>query len=144
VPTVQPSALPIGLSASWLRASLSAAWLLASCPCPACLDPRSGQRLVSVTDLPAGAWFGEVTEDADSFIVTFEPDGHRAVVSTSWLAAALAPAAQGPDGSGGWTEDAKRLWVAADFPAGPPPLSWDRYRADAEHGAACLGSLLSG
>ena len=118
-------------------AGVSPSWLRASCPCPACLDPGSGQRLVNITDQPAEVGFGSVTEHADAFEVTFEPDGHHAVISKSWLAAALAPEPAGR------TEDAKRLWVAADFRDGPPQASWDRYCAGGEHRAACLESLLS-
>ena len=120
--------LPAGVSPSWLRAS---------CPCPACLDSGSGQRLVNITDQPAEVEFGSVTEHADAFEVTFEPDGHHAIISKSWLAAALAPE------TAGRTEDSKRLWVAADFRDGPPQARWDRYCAGDEHRAACLESLLS-
>src|SRR5215475_876578 len=134
MPTAQSSRLPAGVSASWLRAS---------CPCPACLDPGSGQRLANITDQPADVRFGDVTEDADSFCVSFEPDGHRAVIAKTWLAQALAPALHVPRAPTGRAEDAKRLWVAADFPSGPPTFSWDQYRTDAEHRAACVESLLS-
>ena len=146
---MQASALPAGLSASWLpatlsaswlRAGVSASWLRASCPCPACLDPGSGQRLASITDQPADTRLGEVIEDADSLVVTFEPDGHLAVIAKSWLAQALAAALQVPAGR---NEDARRLWVAADFPAGPAAFSWDEYHTGAEHRVACLDSLLA-
>ena len=149
---MQPSALPAGLSASWLpatlsaswlRAGVSASWLRASCPCPACLDPGSGQRLASITDQPADMRVGEVIEDADWLVVTFEPDGHLAVIAKSWLAQALAAALQVPGAQAGRNKDAKRLWVAADFPAGPAALSWAEYRTGAEHRVACLDSLLT-
>ena len=100
------------------------------------MDPRSGQRLVNITDQPAEVGFCSVTEHGDAFEVTFGPDGHHAVISKSWLAAALTPEPAGR------TEDAKRLWVAADFRDGPPQASWDRYYAGGEHRAACLESLL--
>src|SRR5215470_17476300 len=32
---------------------LPAIWLRANCPCAACRDPGSGQRLAAITDLPA-------------------------------------------------------------------------------------------
>jgi gamma-butyrobetaine dioxygenase len=118
---------PAGVSASWLRAS---------CPCASCLDPGGGQRLADITDHPADARFRSVTEDGDSYVVTFEPDGHRAVIARSWLAGALAPVPAGR------TEDAKRLWDAADFADGPPHGTWDRYLADTRHRASCLASLL--
>jgi gamma-butyrobetaine dioxygenase len=119
--------LPAGVSASWLRAS---------CPCSSCLDPGSGQRLVNITDHPADVRFRSVTEDASSYVVTFEPDGHRAEIAKSWLADALAPVPASR------TEDAKRLWVAADFAGGLPQGSWDDYLAGAGHRASCLASLL--
>ncbi len=129
MPTAQRNVLPAGISASWLRAA---------CPCPACVDPGSGQRLVNITDQPAEVRFGSVTEDGGSYVVTYEPDGHRAVLSKSWLAAVLAPVPASR------TEDAKRLWSAADFASGPPQVSWDRYRADAAHRTSCLDALLTG
>jgi gamma-butyrobetaine dioxygenase len=99
--------------------------------------------LVRITDQPADVRLGEITEDADSFLLTFEPDGHRSVFAKSWLAEALAPALDVRRTPAGRAEDAKRIWVAADFPAGPPTFGWDQYRTDAEHRAACLESLLS-
>ncbi|HEX6932469.1 MAG TPA: TauD/TfdA family dioxygenase [Streptosporangiaceae bacterium] len=123
---------------------VSASWLRASCPCQACLDPGSGQRLVNITDQPAEAGFRSVTEDAESYHVTFEPDGHQAVIARSWLTAALAPARASR------TEDAKRLWTAADFPDGPPRSRWVRGRQHArgalgegDQHASCLESLLT-
>jgi gamma-butyrobetaine dioxygenase len=127
VPTA-PVLLPAGVSASWLRAN---------CPCPSCLDAGSGQRLVSITEQPAGIRFGSVTEADSSYVVTFEPDGHRAVIGKSWLAAALEPVPAAR------TEDAKRLWVAADFAGGPPRVSWSRYAAGDGRRASCLDALLT-
>jgi gamma-butyrobetaine dioxygenase len=123
-------------AAAVFPAGISALWLRASCPCPSCLDPGSGQRLVNITDVPADVRFGGITEDDSSYLVTFEPDGHRAVIAKSWLTAALAPVPAGR------TEDTKRIWVAADFDAGPPQGRWDHYLADAHHRAACLTALL--
>jgi gamma-butyrobetaine dioxygenase len=36
-------------------------WLRANCPCARCRDPRSGQRLVPITDIPADVAVDEVT-----------------------------------------------------------------------------------
>ena len=38
-------------------------WLRANCPCGQCRDASSGLRLVSITDLPAGAGLAAVTAD---------------------------------------------------------------------------------
>jgi gamma-butyrobetaine dioxygenase len=76
----------------------------------------------------------------DDIAVTFSPDGHRAVFKRAWLAGwghAAAPAADER------TEDAKRLWTAADFPAGPPAWSWPDYLARPQARADCLSALLA-
>jgi gamma-butyrobetaine dioxygenase len=68
--------------------------------------------------------------------VTFWPDGHQAVFRRSWLAAQAAPAVDER------TEDAKRLWTAADFPAGPPAWPWPDYQARDAARAEGLAALL--
>jgi gamma-butyrobetaine dioxygenase len=113
------------------------AWLRANCPCQACLDPVSGQRLVSITDLPADPALTKVMSSGDEVRVTFAPDGHHATFSYSWLTQALLPE---PDPR---TEDAKHLWRAADFPDGPPVAAWDQYLADELLREACLEALLT-
>ncbi len=124
----------------WQPSDFPASWLRASCQCSSCLDPGSGQRLARIADRPAEVRVGEVTQDPrdDGTVrVTFEPDGHRGVFALSWLAAAWQPTAAPR------TEDAKRLWSAADFAAGQPQGRWERYLRDPEHRAACLTSLLT-
>ncbi len=101
--------------------ALDPAWLRGNCQCPDCRDPVSGQRLISITDQPAEVRLAGVTATADGWVVRFEPDGHEAVVTGAWLYAQLTPAADDR------TEDAKRLWTVADFPAGPPAVSWTDY-----------------
>ncbi len=75
-------------------------------------------------------------ESADGLHVTFGPDGHQAVFTRTWLAGqALAE----PDAR---SEDAKRLWSARDFPAGPPQTSWQSYLANDAVRLRCLRELL--
>jgi gamma-butyrobetaine dioxygenase len=93
---------------------------------------------VSITEQPAGVRLGRVTPGADGVRVTFEPDGHQAVFARSWLAEALA------GGHSDRTEDAKRLWRAADFSGGLPATRWDRYLSEPGQRAACLAALLTG
>ncbi len=119
-------------------AGLPASWLRANCPCPHCRDPYSGQRLVAITDQPATLTATVTAADANSVKVRFEPDRHEAVLSKSWLSAAASPAAGEDDRA----EDAKRLWRAADFTAGPPEGNWATYRADPAHREQCLHSLM--
>src|SRR5215469_11695133 len=125
---------------AWEPGEFPASWLRANCQCAACLDPGSGQRLASITDVNAGVRVADVIQDPhDGAVrVSFEPDGHQGVFARSSLAAAFRPA---PDSR---TEDAKRLWRAADFAAEVPQGRWERYLRDAEHRAACLTSLLTG
>jgi gamma-butyrobetaine dioxygenase len=114
-----------------------ATWLRANCPCPECVDPMSGQRLVSITDLPAGSALAKVMSSGDEVRVTFSPDGHHATFSYSWLTQAMLPE---PDPR---TEDAKRIWQADDFPDGPAVAGWEEYLADKQLREACLDALLT-
>jgi gamma-butyrobetaine dioxygenase len=117
-------------------AGLAAAWLRANCPCDRCQDPGSGQRLASPADLPAEVRVTAVPGPDGDLRVTFWPDGHQAVFRRSWLAAQAAPAVDER------TEDAKRLWTAADFPAGPPAWPWPDYQARDAARAEGLAALL--
>ena len=117
-------------------AGFAATWLRANCPCGRCRDPASGQRLVSLTDLPAPVRVAALAESGGEVRITFWPDGHEAVFSRSWLARQSAPAADER------TETAKRLWTAADFPGGPPAWAWPEYLARDAVRAAALTALL--
>jgi gamma-butyrobetaine dioxygenase len=124
----------------WIPAS----WLRANCPCTACLDPGTGQRLVAITDQPASVSVGVLEAAPGSVTVRFEPDGHMAVLSASWLAEARTMAAGSRGGAADdRTEDAKRLWRAADLACGPPEGTWPGYTADPRCRARCLESLLT-
>ena len=116
-----------------------ALWLRDNCACPQCADPVSGQKLFSITDLPAETALAEVTAEARSVSVTFAPDGHRSVFSRAWLTSHRL--GQGP-AADDRTEDAKQLWQAADLVDGPPEGSWPRFRQDATHRESCLDALL--
>ena len=106
------------------------------CRCAECRDPGSGQRLVSITDLPADVSVISASAAGDSVEVVFGPDGHRAVFSRSWLAGQH----RGPDDDR--SEDAKRLWTASDFAGGLPGSSWPRHLADAGQREQNLAALL--
>jgi gamma-butyrobetaine dioxygenase len=86
------------------------------------------------------AGLAAVAEAGDEIAVTFSPDGHQAVFRRAWLAGwgQAAPAAGDER-----TEDAKRLWTAADFPGGPPAWSWPEYLDRPRTRAACLAALLT-
>jgi gamma-butyrobetaine dioxygenase len=117
-------------------AGLAAAWLRANCPCGQCQDPGSGQRLAGLAGLPAQVRITAVTEAGGELHITFWPDGHQAVFSQSWLQTQVATATDER------TEDAKRLWAAADFPAGPPSWPWRDYRGREAARADGLAALL--
>jgi gamma-butyrobetaine dioxygenase len=117
--------------------SLDAAWLRDNCQCPSCRDPSSGQRLISVTDLAPDVTVIRAVQEADGLHVTFGPDGHEAVFSRTWLAGYATAEVDGR------SEDAKRLWSARDFPAGPPVTSWQAYASSDGVRLRCLRELLS-
>jgi gamma-butyrobetaine dioxygenase len=141
-----PAEQPGGTGHPALR-GLPAVWLRANCPCGSCRDPRSGQRLVTITSLPADVTVTGVRVSGAAVEVVFGPDGHRAVFDPRWLArygdqageAGTAPG--GPDD--GRTEDAKRLWAAADLGGELPRGWWPRYLADPAHRSSRLSAVLT-
>jgi gamma-butyrobetaine dioxygenase len=117
--------------------SLDAAWLRDNCQCASCRDPSSGQRLISITDLAPHVTVTRAVQEADGLHVTFGPDGHEAIFTRTWLAGyATAEVDQR-------SEDAKRLWSARAFPAGPPVTSWLAYASSDAVRLGCLRELLS-
>ena len=119
-------------------ASLPPAWLRDNCRCAGCLDPVTGQRLLSVTDLPADLAVRDVAAAGGQVTVLFHPDGHRAVFDQAWLDRHAAGPAEPADPR---TEDAKRLWPAV----GPRPLTrapWPRYLADPGYRRLCQQAIL--
>ena len=133
-------------------AGMPAIWLRDNCPCPLCRDPVSGQRLLHITDIPADIAIAEVVPSAGTVSVVFHPDGHRAVFDRDWLARHGDLARHNDLAQGGEpaqdepldprTEDAKRLWSAADLGGQPPRGSWPRYLADAGYRRACQSAVL--
>jgi len=121
---------------------MPAVWLRANCPCGTCRDPGSGQRLVTITGLPAGVTVAGVRVSGAGVEVVFGPDGHRAVFDPDWLTRYGTGAAPGGQ-EDGRTEDAKRLWAAADLGGELPQGWWPRYLADPAHRRACLSAVLS-
>ncbi len=113
------------------------AWLRDNCQCSLCRDPASGQRLTVITDQAANVTVTGAVESPDGLHVTFGPDGHQTVFARTWLAGYSV--AQ-PDAR---SEDAKRLWSARDFPAGPPPTPWQSYLASSAVRLRCLRELLA-
>ncbi|GAA2742573.1 2-trimethylaminoethylphosphonate dioxygenase [Kitasatospora cinereorecta] len=112
--------------------SLSPYWLRDNCPCVECRDPRNGQKLFRVGDLPDGLAVAESVEDGDALAVLWS-DGHRSRYPLAWLA--------GTDEGDGRTEDGKRLWTAADFGPGLPAADWSAYLGDERERAAVLAAV---
>ncbi|MDH6142048.1 gamma-butyrobetaine dioxygenase [Kitasatospora sp. GP30] len=114
-------------------------WLRDNCPCADCRDPRSGQKLFQITDLPADLAVAAATEAADGGLEVLWSDGHRSTY----------PAGRGTADDGGdrRTEAGKRLWRAADFAGAPnaryrsPEADWSAYLADPAEQAAVLRAV---
>jgi gamma-butyrobetaine dioxygenase len=126
----------LAISAALPR-SVDAAWLRDNCQCASCRDPSSGQRRISITDLDPQVSVVRAVEEADGLHVTFGPDGHEAVFTRNWLASYATAEVDRR------CEDAKRLWSARDFPAGPPVTSWQSYASSDGVRLRCLRELLS-
>ncbi|MFF5303854.1 TauD/TfdA family dioxygenase [Streptomyces sp. NPDC013161] len=115
-------------------------WLRDNCPCTRCRDPRNGQKLFQITELPTGLALDAVRRTVDGVEVDWAPDGHRSAYSTQWLTA------NRPDGGGGSGdrrgENGKTLWAAADLNGRLPEASWAEYLGDAATKARVLESVL--
>lgn len=110
---------------------LPAAWLRDNCRCVQCRDPRNGQKLFQITDLPTDLAVGEVRAGELAFEVEWLPDGHRSVYGTEWLASADPGDGDGSGDSGdGRTEAGKQLWCAGDLDGRLPEADWEAYLAD--------------
>ena len=124
-------------------ASLPSLWLRDNCACAGCQDPRSGQKLFQIAELPDDLAVATETRlgSGSGWEVVWAPDGHRSHYADSWLAPQPNPqlgpqlnsqthpqlgrAAADPR-----TEDGKTLWRAADLAAAPPRAEWADYQRD--------------
>ncbi|MEU8486835.1 TauD/TfdA family dioxygenase [Streptomyces sp. NPDC048641] len=120
-------------------------WLRDNCPCPACRDPRNGQKLFQITELPAALTVDSVhdahtPDGAAALEVVWAPDGHRSVYAETWLQDHLlgTTAASGD----GRTEDDKELWDAPGLAGRLPEADWDAYLTDPAVRATALESVL--
>jgi gamma-butyrobetaine dioxygenase len=123
---------------------LPAIWLRVNCPCARCRDPRTGERLLTITDLPQDVWVTTARQMGDRVEVEFGPDEHRSVFDVGWLRQF---AIEGPDTGAGSdederTEDAKRLWSAKDIAPAFPLGSWPLFQAQTAHQQACLSAVV--
>ncbi len=111
---------------------LSPYWLRDNCPCSHCRDPRNGQKLFQITDLPDDLVISG-QERTDSHLTVTWSDGHRSRYPLAWL--------DEPAEGDQRTEQHKRRWQAADFAAGIPEAPWDAYLADPAERAAVLRAV---
>ncbi|MEU2240990.1 TauD/TfdA family dioxygenase [Streptomyces sp. NPDC018338] len=126
-------------------ASASPLWLRDNCPCADCRDPRNGQKLFQITELPGALAVDAVhdartPDDSPAREVVWSPDGHRSVYPESWLGDHLLGASAAP--GDGRTEDDKELWAASRFDGGLPEADWNAYLGDPAFRAAALDSVL--
>jgi gamma-butyrobetaine dioxygenase len=101
---------------------LPAVWLRDNCPCPRCRDPRTGQKLFQITDLPLDPVAVEVREGESEVEIVWAPDGHRSVFARAWFDEPGEPDPRGEDG--------KSLWAAADLHASRFEFDWSHYTGD--------------
>jgi len=115
-------------------------WLRDNCPCPRCRDPRNGQKLFQITELPTGLALDAVRRTADGVAIDWAPDGHRSAYSAQWLTANRPAAGDGSEDRRG--ENGKTLWAAADLNGRLPEASWTEYLNDPVTKARVLESVL--
>ncbi|WP_327399261.1 TauD/TfdA family dioxygenase [Streptomyces sp. NBC_01288] len=115
-------------------------WLRDNCPCPRCRDPRNGQKLFQITELPTGLALDAVRRTVDGVEVDWAPDGHRSAYSAQWLTANRPAAGDGSGDRRG--ENGKTLWAVADLNGRLPETSWAEYLGDPVVKARVLESVL--
>ncbi len=137
---------------------LPAIWLRYNCPCSKCRDPATGERLVGITSLASEVSVVSAQRSGNVIEVVFGPDGHQASFDAWWLgqfgtvdggSATVHPGpvtsgapSQARGGDDSRTEDAKRLWAAADIATSFPQGSWQLLQTEAAHRKACLEAVL--
>ncbi|MEU1417219.1 TauD/TfdA family dioxygenase [Streptomyces sp. NPDC005731] len=118
-------------------------WLRDNCPCAECRDPRSGQKLFQITALPTGLRVGSASAavgTAEPAVeVVWEPDGHRSVYPSAWLAANRPGRTDHGDLR---TEHGKELWTAGDIAGRLPAADWADYLGKPGVRARMLESVL--
>ncbi|MFI9319838.1 phosphonate degradation HD-domain oxygenase [Kitasatospora aureofaciens] len=108
-------------------------WLRDNCPCGECRDPRNGQKLFQIGDLPPDLAIA-ASKELDGNLEVLWSDGHRSRYPLTWL--------HDTDEAGdGRTEQGKRLWTAADFARGIPGADWEAYLTDPAEQAAVLAAV---
>src|SRR5262249_28720019 len=100
-------------------------WLRDNCACASCRDPRNGQRLFDVVDLPAEPPRAEAGRAGGAVAIRWAaPANHDSRYAVDWLAAHdLAPAARAA------RRPAPRLWDAA-IANDLPQADWPAVLAD--------------
>lgn len=130
-----PSGFPVG--------DMPVMWLRDNCPCAKCRDPRSGQKLFQVGDLPAGLRVEAVAAagggTGQAVEVVWAPDGHRSTYPLAWLEANRPG---NPGRRDRRTEDGKELWSARDLAGRLPQARWEDYVGEPAVRARMLESVL--
>jgi gamma-butyrobetaine dioxygenase len=96
-------------------------WLRDNCRCTDCRDPRNGQKLFGITDLPPRPTVVSAVLDGTDVLVEFEP-AHRGAYPLTWL-----DSIDGGTIDDGRTESSKVLWQARDLEDRLPTAQWQRY-----------------
>ena len=93
-------------------------WLRDNCPCEACRDQKSGQRLSNILDLPAEVAPRRLDVSVtDNLVIEWEPDGHKSRYRTSWLA-------KHDLGASAWRRSEAKPW-GAELGAELPRADWN-------------------
>ncbi len=62
-------------------------WLRDNCRCPACRDPRNGQRLFDTLDLPPDPRPAQLALEQDTLAIRWAEEAHDSRYAAAWLAA---------------------------------------------------------
>jgi gamma-butyrobetaine dioxygenase len=108
------------------------------CQMPASRNPRNGQRLLNITDIPHDLGIDRVSLEDSRLVIEFTPDGHRSEFDLDWLYENCYCLNRQYDDR---SEINKILWSGDSFEQGLPHYAYDAFCAQPRSRCAALQAV---
>ena len=112
------------------QSRLAALWLRDHCQRPESRDPRNGQRLLNVTDIPENIAIESAEIANDAIRIRFTPESWESDYDLGWLRRNCYCINQPFDDR---AASNKRLWNASSFAGGLPRYSWQDFTDEEQY-----------
>ena len=117
---------------------LLAVWLRDHCRMPESRDPRNGQRLLNITDIPPDTAIRDARIAGNKLLVEFDPDGHRSEFEIDWLYRNCYCLNEARDER---SDANKILWHGSSFSAGLPRQDHEAFCRNPRNKLAALRAV---